>query len=269
MKLYSIGEVSKINNIPIKTLRYYDEIGLLKPIHINPENGYRYYGYSQFATIDKIKRFKNWDISLRDLKKILIDKDKEVLSSFLMKQDAFLEEEALRIERLKIELKRFKRYINYTEIIDVNKGIYGRTISERFYIAVSSKSNETNADIMEMDMDLRKTIRSKEFTTITELNPYGYILDPSKLLKGKIDILKSTVGVGYIPETNNDVFYKIPSGNFICFACKLLSNTCDIQILSDYLKDHDIEPKLIMAEEYSPITIHDYENSTYEIQVLI
>ena len=269
MKLYSIGEVSKINDIPIKTLRYYDEIGLLKPIHINPENGYRYYAYSQFATIDKIKRFRNWDISLRDLKKILIDKDKEVLSVFLDKQETFLKEEALRIERLKIELKRFKRYINYTEIIDINKGIYGRTISERFYIAVSSKNNKTDVDIMDMDMDLRKIIRSKKFTTITELNPYGYILDPSKLLKGEIDIIKSTVGVGYIPKTNKDVFYRIPSGNFICFACKLLSKTCNIKMLSDYLIDHDIEPKLIIAEEYSPITIHDYENSTYEIQVLI
>ena len=42
-KLYQIGKVSKICNIPIKTLRYYDEIELLIPRKIDPDSNYRYY----------------------------------------------------------------------------------------------------------------------------------------------------------------------------------------------------------------------------------
>lgn len=41
--MLSIGEFSKICQVSAKTLRYYDEIGLLRPEEINPENGYRYY----------------------------------------------------------------------------------------------------------------------------------------------------------------------------------------------------------------------------------
>ncbi len=41
--MLSIGEFSKISHLTMKTLRYYDEIGLLKPAFIDPKNGYRYY----------------------------------------------------------------------------------------------------------------------------------------------------------------------------------------------------------------------------------
>lgn len=40
--MYSIGELSKNTNISIRTLRYYDEIGLLKPAKV-ADSGYRYY----------------------------------------------------------------------------------------------------------------------------------------------------------------------------------------------------------------------------------
>ena len=42
---YSIGEMARLNFISPHTLRYYDKIDLLKPSHINEENGYRYYNY--------------------------------------------------------------------------------------------------------------------------------------------------------------------------------------------------------------------------------
>jgi hypothetical protein len=44
----TIGEVAGILDIPAKMLRYWDEIGLLKPHSINEMNGYRYYSSSQF-----------------------------------------------------------------------------------------------------------------------------------------------------------------------------------------------------------------------------
>ena len=46
--MLSIGEFSKICQVSAKTLRYYDEIGLLRPEEINPENGYRYYRVVSF-----------------------------------------------------------------------------------------------------------------------------------------------------------------------------------------------------------------------------
>ena len=72
-KLYSIGEVSHILHIPVKALRNYDQINLLKPSHIDPCTKYRYYSYDQFFLIDVIRYLnKTLNVPLEDIK-ILID----------------------------------------------------------------------------------------------------------------------------------------------------------------------------------------------------
>ena len=52
---FSIGEMSRLMNVPIKTLRYYDDIGLFKPVEVNRDTGYRYYSTEQFEQLDIIK----------------------------------------------------------------------------------------------------------------------------------------------------------------------------------------------------------------------
>lgn len=46
--LYTTGEVSKLMSIPIKALRLYDSMGILKPFRIDENTHYRYYAYDQF-----------------------------------------------------------------------------------------------------------------------------------------------------------------------------------------------------------------------------
>ena len=56
--MLSIGEFSKISHLTMNTLRYYDEIGLLKPAFIDPKNGYRYYDIFQLEIALLITRLK-------------------------------------------------------------------------------------------------------------------------------------------------------------------------------------------------------------------
>lgn len=70
-EFYQIGEVSKICNIPIKTLRYYDEIELLIPRKIDPESNYRYYSNDQLVLVLVIKHFKEAGFSLKEIKVLL------------------------------------------------------------------------------------------------------------------------------------------------------------------------------------------------------
>ena len=48
---YSIGKVSTLCNVPVRTLRYYDKIGLLVPSHRKDDNHYRYYSQEQLLTL--------------------------------------------------------------------------------------------------------------------------------------------------------------------------------------------------------------------------
>ncbi|MBU3108925.1 MerR family transcriptional regulator [Clostridium gasigenes] len=82
-KYYQIGEVSKIWNIPIRTLHYYNDIGLLKPKKIDQSNNYRYYSHEQLLHIRIIKDFKAEGFSLKEvgdlLKRYDIDFNKKML----------------------------------------------------------------------------------------------------------------------------------------------------------------------------------------------
>ena len=42
--MLKIGDFSKLSRVSIRMLRHYDEIGLLTPIRVDPDSGYRYYG---------------------------------------------------------------------------------------------------------------------------------------------------------------------------------------------------------------------------------
>lgn len=75
--LYQIGEISKLCNIPIKTLRYYDEINLLKPKKIDEFSSYRYYSNDQLVLILAIKQFKEAGFSLKEIKQLLGREDLE------------------------------------------------------------------------------------------------------------------------------------------------------------------------------------------------
>ena len=63
----SIGKVSKQKNVSIKSLRYYDQIGILKPAFVNTETNYRYYTQDQLYLLDAITVCIKLGIPLKDL----------------------------------------------------------------------------------------------------------------------------------------------------------------------------------------------------------
>ena len=63
----SIGKVSKLKNVSIKSLRYYDQIGILKPAFVNTETNYRYYTEEQLYLLDAITVCIKLGIPLKDL----------------------------------------------------------------------------------------------------------------------------------------------------------------------------------------------------------
>lgn len=82
-KYYSIGDMSVMCNVPIKTLRYYDEIGLLEPTYRNTENKYRYYLEDQMLTLYIIRKLKGFGFSLEEIKKLVYSSDVKILRESL------------------------------------------------------------------------------------------------------------------------------------------------------------------------------------------
>lgn len=72
--MFKIGEFSKLNKISIKTLRHYDKLNLLNPVHVDTESGYRYYSAKQLPCLNRILSLKDIGFSLSQIA-YLIDSD--------------------------------------------------------------------------------------------------------------------------------------------------------------------------------------------------
>ena len=69
-KLYRIGVFSQMNHITVKTLRHYDEIGLLKPAYVDEDSGYRYYTSNQLLPLHKILALRDMGFSLEEIRQV-------------------------------------------------------------------------------------------------------------------------------------------------------------------------------------------------------
>lgn len=94
-RFYRIGEVSKLCDISIKTLRYYEDFGLISPVEVDIYTGYRYYNQKNVETIYKIQFLKSLGFSLNEIK------DFDENSLFLKAKDLKQQMKSLR-ENLKI-----------------------------------------------------------------------------------------------------------------------------------------------------------------------
>lgn len=122
--MYSIGEISKIVKISIDTLRYYDEIGLLKPIHTDQYTHYRYYSAKQVNDIFLILEYKQLGFSLDEIKDLLSCDDSDKLKSAFNKRYDQLSKEAFKIESsMKLIKERLKTMEERGNFMKDNKSV--------------------------------------------------------------------------------------------------------------------------------------------------
>lgn len=69
--LFSIGELSKYQNISKQTLIFYDKIGLFRPAYVDSKNGYRYYSSKQIDYLDTILIMKKIGFSLAEIREYM------------------------------------------------------------------------------------------------------------------------------------------------------------------------------------------------------
>jgi DNA-binding transcriptional MerR regulator len=69
--ILSIGEFSKKTYLSVKALRHYHDVGLLEPVDVDPATGYRRYAASQVATAQAIRRFRDLDMPIDDVRRVL------------------------------------------------------------------------------------------------------------------------------------------------------------------------------------------------------
>jgi DNA-binding transcriptional MerR regulator len=75
MQQLSIGAFSRLTHLSVKTLRYYHQVGLLEPAVVDPDSGYRYYRPGQAYSAQLVRRFRDLDLPVADVKALLAAPD--------------------------------------------------------------------------------------------------------------------------------------------------------------------------------------------------
>jgi DNA-binding transcriptional MerR regulator len=96
--MFTVKQLSKLAGVTPRTLHHYDAIGLLKPSRVG-DNGYRYYGEESLLRLQQILFYRELDIPLEDIKKILGRRDFDVLGALRSHKDA-LKKQVTRLNRL-------------------------------------------------------------------------------------------------------------------------------------------------------------------------
>ena len=104
---YSIGEIAEICNIPIRTLRYYDEIGLLVPEKRDIESSYRYYARHQILQANIINQFKIQGYSIKEIKHQLANNSVSLSEETLNQKHAELKKTIAELNKLEKRLGFF------------------------------------------------------------------------------------------------------------------------------------------------------------------
>ncbi len=135
--LLSIGEVAKIRNVNVQSLRYYEKLGILVPAYVNPETGYRYYSLEQIMILDTIVLCVDLGIPLKDLKNY-VDADDQLEFERLLRDGRTLATQKIKkIESNLNSIDRTLQHINAQKAFQGREGYYSRPIFERYIITAS------------------------------------------------------------------------------------------------------------------------------------
>lgn len=99
-KYYSTGQFAAIAKVTIRTIRYYDKIGLLKPSHVL-DNGYRQYCNEDLFTLQKILALKELGFSLEEIYPLIYDHDISSFKDSLKLQTSLLNQKINHLNNLK------------------------------------------------------------------------------------------------------------------------------------------------------------------------
>jgi DNA-binding transcriptional MerR regulator len=121
MTMFLTGEFSKISRVSKRLLHYYDEIGLLKPAHIDPQTGYRYYSAKQLPRLNRILALKELGLTLDHIAGMMqADVSDEEIHGMLLMKKAELEQTLLEdVQRLRGIEARLQQNQMADEVPDV------------------------------------------------------------------------------------------------------------------------------------------------------
>lgn len=187
---YGIRELSVLTGISARTLRYYDEVNLLKPSRTT-KAGYRFYGEQEAALLLQILFFRERDFDLKSIRKMIYESNFDVTRA--------LEEHLAELENQRAHLDALILTVKQT--IRSRKGEYEMSIQEKFQAlkeqAIKENEEKYGAEVREKYGDMQAELSRQKIMRMTETEWQRFQELEAKILEG----LKSGVQSGISPKS--------------------------------------------------------------------
>ncbi len=152
MKMH-IKEFAELTGVSVRTLHYYDEIGLLKPAFVDEQNGYRYYNENSLERMQEILFYRELDFELKSISEILSSPDYD-------KQKALAEQRKL----LVLKKERLERIIDALDEAEKGKVIMNAFDNNEYEIARKQYEAEAKQRWSETDAYKEHTEKTAGYT---------------------------------------------------------------------------------------------------------
>ena len=216
--MIKIGDFSRLGRISVKALRYYDEIGLLKPVNVDQFTGYRYYSADQLSKLNYITVLKNMGLSLEEIETLINNsltpyqmKDLLVMKKGELKQR--LSEEQSRLEQVEKLLTQIEKEGTVPDYKVVIKKTEPQTVASMRGIL------PTYGDVGEFYGEIFKYL-AKKFI----FKPSGYtmmICHDSEYKEHDVDVEIAVPIKKAIPDSDKVKVYELPGlEQAACFVHK-------------------------------------------------
>jgi DNA-binding transcriptional MerR regulator len=162
---YTVQKLAKLAGVSTRTLRYYDEIGILKPARIN-SSGYRIYGQAEVDQLQQILFYRELDLSLDSIKEIVTSPSfdgsralKEHREKLLDKRKQLDElianvEKSIAVKEGRISMSNKEKFEGFKQkLIDDNEKKYGKEIREKYGDDAVNKSNTKLKNMSQAEHD--------------------------------------------------------------------------------------------------------------------
>ncbi|HHT63683.1 MAG: MerR family transcriptional regulator [Bacillota bacterium] len=159
---YTINKLAKLAGVSTRTLRYYDELGLLSPARMS-SNGYRIYGHKEIDRLQQILFYRELGVPLEEIKKILSSKDFDRLAALESHLSALLAKrnqldmlianviktiKAAKGEIIMSDREKFEGFLK--KLVDDNERQYGKEARAKYG---DESVDRSNAKIMGMSKE--------------------------------------------------------------------------------------------------------------------
>lgn len=175
---YTVQKLGKLAGVSTRTLRYYDEIGILKPARIN-SSGYRIYGQREVDTLQQILFYREMGLELSAIKEILCAKNfDEVhaltshLDSLLAKRnqlDLLIENvnKTIAYKKGRIQMSDKEKFEGFKKkLVEDNEEKYGKEIREKYSDDVVNRANQKMLQMTEEEYEAFKKLEQEILDTL-------------------------------------------------------------------------------------------------------